>query len=111
MYLDADFGREEMVDEVRLVTSSDFELIRLQLESMNPAGGWEKIADNPRLAPLVVPQNIRRLATYEMHARGIHYLLIYDSNFGAEDFGGDPEAWGLKAIGRGEDARLYQTIW
>jgi len=58
-----------------------------------------------------VPQNIRRMATYEMHARGVHYLLIYDSNYGAEDFAEDPEVWGLKLIGRSYEARLYQTIW
>jgi hypothetical protein len=111
MYLDADFGREESVDEVRLITSSDFVRIRLQLESMNPAGGWEKIADDPRQVSVAAPQGIRRMATYEMHARGVHYLMIYDTDYGADDFAEDPEAWGLKLIGRDSQARLYQTIW
>jgi len=111
MYLDVDFGREESVDEVRLITSSDIIRTRQQLESMNAAGGWEKVADNPRQVSQPVPPDIRRMATYEMHARGVHYLLIHDSDFGAEDFAGDPEAWGLNEIGRGYGARLYQTIW
>ena len=111
MYLDVDFGREESVDEVRLITSADSEQTRLQLESINPAGGWEKIADNPMTVHVPVPQGIRRMATYEMHARGVHYLMLYDTNYGAEDFAEDPEAWGLKLIGRGYGARLYQTIW
>jgi hypothetical protein len=111
MYLDVDFGEQEAVDEVRLITSSDFVRIQFQLESANPAGGWDEVAGNPRQVPLAVPQNIRRMATYEMHARGVHYLLIYDSNYGAEDFAEDPEVWGLKLIGRGYEARLYQTIW
>ena len=38
MYLDVDFGREESVDEVRLITSADSEQTRLQLESMNSVG-------------------------------------------------------------------------
>ncbi len=111
MYIETDFGQEESVDEVRVITSSDSGRSRLQLESMNPAGGWEKIADNPRKVQLAAPENIRRMATYEMHARGVHYLMLYDTDFGAEDFAGDPEAWGLKVIGRGYGARLYQTIW
>ncbi len=110
MYLDVDFGREEPVDEVRLITSPDFVRIQLQLESMNSAGSWESLAGNPRQAAEEVPQNIRRLATYEMQSRGVRYLLIRDDNFGAEDFAGDPEAWGLKLIGRGYDARLYESI-
>jgi hypothetical protein len=111
MYLDADFGREEAVDEVRVVTSSDSKAASLQLESTNAEGGWDKLAGNPRQVSLEVPTGIRRMATYEMHARGVPYLMIYDSNFGAEDFAGDPEAWGLKLIGRDDEARLYQTIW
>ena len=110
MYLDVDFGRDEAVDEVRLITSSDFIRIRLQLESMNAAGGWEKVAENPEQVAEAVPRNIRRMATYEMKSRGVHYLLIWDDNYGAEDFAGDPEVWGLKLIGRGDEARLYQTI-
>ena len=111
MYLDADFGGEQMVDEVRVISSSDFERSRLQLESMNPSNDWEKVADNPKLEPAAVPERIRLMAIYEMRARGIRNLLIYDTNYGAEDFAKDPEAWGLKLVARGEDTRLYRTIW
>ena len=78
---------------------------------MNPSGAWEKIADNPVTVHQTVPQGIRRMATYEMYARGIHYLMIADKNNGAEDFAEDPEAWGLKLIGHTEGERLYRTIW
>jgi hypothetical protein len=118
MYLDVDFGREESIDEVGLVTSYDFGETQLELQSMNtssassnPAGEWEKVADNPQGRYLPVPKEIRRMATYEMHARGVHYLLIRDSNFGAKDFADDPDKWGLKKIGREDDASLYKTIW
>jgi hypothetical protein len=111
MYLDVDFGKEESVDEVRLITSSDFIETHLQLESMNPSGGWDKIADNPQNVIQTVPQGIRRMATYELHARGIRYLMIGDTNTGAEDFAEDPEAWGLKLLGHTGGQRLYQTIW
>jgi hypothetical protein len=110
MYLDADFGAEQMVDEVRLITSSEAR-IRLQLESMNPANVWETVSDKPRLEAAAVPAGIRLMATSEMRARGIRNLLIYDANYGADDFAKDPEAWGLKLIARGEDTRLYRTIW
>jgi hypothetical protein len=51
------------------------------------------------------------MGTYDMHARGMHYLMIYDTNYGANDFAADPEGWGLKLIGRGSEWRLYQTTW
>jgi hypothetical protein len=46
-----------------------------------------------------------------MHARGVHYLMIQDTDAGAQDFAEDPQSWGLKLIGRVDDERLYQTIW
>jgi hypothetical protein len=110
MYLDADFGAEQMVDEVRLITSPEAG-IRVQLESMNPANVWEMVSDKPGLESAAVPPGIRLMATSEMRARGIRNLLIYDANYGADDFAKDPEAWGLKLIARGEDTRLYRTIW
>jgi hypothetical protein len=111
MYLDADFGSEQMVDEVRVVTSTDFERIALRVESLNSSNVWEKVAENPKLMAGTVPSAIRLMAIYEMRERGIRSLLIYDSNYGAAEFAKDPEAWGLKLVARGEDVRLYRTIW
>ena len=48
MYLDADFGKFEMVDEVRLETSFDYANLKLQVEEMNPSGQWVKVASDPR---------------------------------------------------------------
>jgi hypothetical protein len=110
MYLDVDFGREEGVDEVRLVVSGDAELTRLQLEAMNSPAAWEKIAEHPALMDKDVPKEIRRMATHEMYARGINYFLIADTNNGSEDFAKDPESWGLKLIGQAGGDRLYRTI-
>jgi len=111
MYLDADFGSEQMVDEVRLLTSTDFDRIRLRVESLNSSSAWEKVAENPKVEAASVPSAIRLMAVYEMRERGIRNLLVYDSNYGADDFAKDPEAWGLKLVARGEDTRLYRTIW
>ena len=111
MYLDADFGSEQMVDEVRLVTSTDFERIVLRVESLNSSNAWEYVAENPKLEAGTVPSAIRLMAIYEMRERGVRNLLIYDANYGAAEFAKDPEAWGLKLVARGEDVRLYRTIW
>jgi hypothetical protein len=111
MYLDVDFGRDESVDEARVITTYDIDHTRVQLESASPADGWEKIADKPRLMYQPVPQGIRRMATYEIAARGVHFLMLRGTDYGAEDVAGDPEAWGLKVIGHDHEAALYQTIW
>lgn len=115
MYIDVDFGREEAVDEVRLETSSDYIRIKLQLEAMNSAGPssgqWEKIAGEPKDLPFEQRgYSSRRSAMLEMHARGVDYLLMVDTDFAAEDIRDDPESWGLKLVARTRGARLYKVV-
>ncbi len=110
MYIDVDFGREEAVDEVRLETSSDYIRIKLQLEAMNSAGAWEKIAGEPKDLPFEQRgYSSRRSAISEMHVRGVDYLLMVDTDFAAEDIRDDPESWGLKLVARTRAARLYKV--
>jgi hypothetical protein len=109
MYLDVDFGRLENLDQVRMETSYDYLHIKTVLEALNEAGQWTGIAGDPVAKAIDPGPNIRRAATYEMKARGIHYLLLHDGDFGADDIQGDPEGWGLTPIAAGYGIRLYRV--
>ncbi len=110
MYLDADFGRMEAVDEVRVESSHENQgPIRLQVETMDPQGRWVKVADSPDERPLHVRAVMRRSATYEMQARGVHYLMIQDDDLGAGDFRREAESWGLTVVATVPGATLYQV--
>jgi hypothetical protein len=111
MYLDVDFGRDEAVDEIRVETSSDSVSVRLQPEKMNAAGAWEKLPAQLESINVAPQPNSRRRATYEMHRLGVHYILLYDTEFGAADVRDDAEAWGLTEIASLPGVRLYKTIW
>jgi hypothetical protein len=109
MYLDVDFGRPENLDQVRMETSYDYLHIKTVLEAMNEAGQWTAIAGDPVAKAIDPAPNIRHSATYELKARGIHYLLMHDGDFGADDIQGDPEGWGLTPIAAGYGIRLYRV--
>ena len=109
MYLDVDFGRPENLDQVRLETSYDYLHIKTVLETMDPAGKWVAIAGDPAPTAVDPGRNVRHAATAELSARGIHYLLMHDGDFGADDIEGDPEGWGLTQIGAGYGIRLYRV--
>ncbi len=111
MFLEIDFGKDEVVDEVRLETSEDYKQVHLQVESMNSAGQWERLGGEAVDRTIAPPPSIRCLAIREMHNRGIHYLLMFDTDYGAGDFRDDPEAWGLKPIASTGGARLYRDVW
>ena len=111
MYLEVDFGRDEAVDEVRVQTSSDSAQVRMQPETLNASGAWEKLTATLESIDVAPNPNSRRMATYELHLRGIHYFLLFDTDFGAVDVNDDPEAWGLKKIATVNGARLYKSTW
>jgi hypothetical protein len=110
MYLEVDFGREETVDEIRIETG-DSGMIHLVAEFMDAAGTWQKAGEVTSVADLPLNPQTRRMATYELHSRGIHYLMLYDTDYGSGDIRADPEAWGLKLIATEPVARLYRTTW
>jgi hypothetical protein len=109
MYIDADFGKYESVDEVRLDTSFDFANLRWRVESMDD-GKWVKLASDPETKTISVPVGIRKWASRELHARGIDYIVMQDTDWGADDMIDDPESWGFEVIAKGYGARVYKVV-
>jgi hypothetical protein len=109
MYIDTDFGKQQLVDEVTLDTSLDGWNIRLQVEAMDKSGQWVKIASNPRDETIPPPVAIRRWASLELHERGIDYIVMQDTDWGAADMREDPESWGFEEIAKGSGARIYKV--
>jgi hypothetical protein len=110
MFVDVDFGAPTALDEIHIETSPDFANIKIRTEVSDGSGALVKLGDDFVNSPRPVKANIRRAATWEMHLRGVNYLLMSDTDFGADDMRDDPEAWGLKEIGKGYGARIYQVM-
>jgi hypothetical protein len=110
MYIDADFGKDQMVDEVTLETSFDYANLRMQIEAMDASGQWVKLAADPETQTIPAPVLIRRWASRELHARGIDYIVMQDTDWGAEDMREDPESWGFEVIAKGYGARVFKVL-
>jgi hypothetical protein len=110
MYIEADFGKYQLVDEVRFDTSPDYLGIRVGVEAMDKSGEWVKLAYEPHDSNVAAPVDIRRWATRELHERGIDYLLLQDSDWGADDVREDTKSWGFEEIARGYGARIYKVV-
>lgn len=110
MYIETDFGKYEMLDEVRIDRSPDYLNVRMQVEAMNAKGVWVKIAADPRTELIPVPVDIRRWASRELHLHGIDYILLNDTDWGADDVREDPGSWGFQEIARGYGARIYKVV-
>ena len=111
MFIETDFGADQIADEVRVVTGDDDRgLIAMQLETMNASSQWGPVAAKQEEHDLKPPKWLRRAATAELHSKGVNYILIRDDGYGAQDFLDDPDAWGLKILARTPLATLYQVI-
>ena len=108
MFVEVDFGREELLDAVFVDCSADQLEVRLKLEAQDRWGRWQTLVAAPAEAELPPPLGLRREATRELRARGIGYLLILDSDFGARDFRTRARLWGLKPLGQRGPATLYE---
>jgi hypothetical protein len=108
MFVEVDFGREEAIDTVAVDCSADQPEALLRLEAQDRWGRWQALADAPRKGELAPPLGLRREATRELRARGVGYLSILDSDFGAGDFRANAHLWGLKLLGTRGPAALYE---
>ena len=106
-YIEVDFGQDQAVDQVDVETSADHWATRIRLLGSADGSSWKPLAGMPEDLDLPPQRFARRMATLEMAARGVHYLLVEPSDYGARDILDDPGFWGLKEIGQTGEVRLY----
>ncbi len=109
MFIEVDFGRPERVDRVTLECARDQHRVRLRVEGRSASGQWRLLSDQPEEAETPPPLGLRRAAVEELKRRGVHHLLIWDDDFGAEDFRKNAVVWGVTLLGERNGARLYRV--
>jgi hypothetical protein len=108
MFLEADFGKPQLLDEVRLFVSSDALRNHVRLRGAGADGVWRDLPASRSAVPALLQNNLRAEATQELAARGIHYLLVTPTTFGANDFDENAAAWGMRMIAESPGAHLYR---
>ncbi|MEN6605375.1 MAG: glycosyltransferase family 39 protein [Bryobacteraceae bacterium] len=108
MFIETDFGRLETIDSVRVECSRDQYKIRMKLEGMDSAGHWSTLSDASQTSDAPVPVGLRRMVTQELKARGVTHLLIWDSDYGADEIRVNALAWGVTQVRELGPVRLYK---
>jgi hypothetical protein len=108
MFIEVDFGRDEIASAVRLECSHDQYGIRLRLDGRYPDGHWQALSngDGDENAP-PIPQ-LRRIAARDVKLRGIRYLLISDEDHEAGDYRDLTDQWGTTQLDEHRGHRLYR---
>jgi hypothetical protein len=108
MYISVEFAYLEVSDAVLLESPRDQYKVRLKLEGMDEGGKWKDLSAAVEESDAPPRPGLRRAAIEELKARGIHYMLIGDSDFGALDFKNRRARWGLTFLGEHDGSRLYR---
>ena len=107
-FIEAQFHREETADSVLLETAPNQWSIRLRLEGLDATGRWIPLAAGPAASDAPRPLGLRRAVAEELKRRGNDYLLVFDTNLGADDLRANADLWGIRLVGEDKGARLYQ---
>jgi hypothetical protein len=108
MFVETDFGGVVQGDGVLIETSPDQSQIRLILKGMDEHGVWRVLCAAPKISDAPPPLGLRRAAVRELERRGVQYLLLFDGEFGADDFHANADLWGITQVGEVGGARLYR---
>jgi len=108
MFVAVDLGRREIVDSVLLECSRDQYKVALKLEGRDESGAWKLLSDAPEQWEGTLELGLRRGAVEELKALGITHLLLFDHDFGADDFRTKGAVWGVTQLGEWYGARLYR---
>jgi len=107
MFVQVDFGRAQHLDSVVVESADEGHQTRITLDGLDSQGNWSTLVPQPSETMRREPMDLRRLATLELKARGVRYVMVGPGDIHPEDFQLYPRLWGLKLAGRAGDTRLY----
>ena len=106
MYVQVEFSA--VADGVLIEAAPDQGQIRLRLEGRDARRAWHTLAEAPKIFDATPPLGLRRAAARQLERSGVGYLLVFDDEFGADDFRTNQDLWGIRQIGESRGGRLYQ---
>jgi hypothetical protein len=111
-FVAVDFHGEQAADSVVLEAAPNQWAVRLKLEGRvdgdGDAGRWQLLSASATPGDAPRPLGLRRAVAEELKRRGIDYLLVFDTDNGADDLRLNTDLWGMRAVGDYKGARLYQ---
>jgi len=109
MYLEADFGRPVEITGVQFDTApGDQGSVKWELRGQVEKGSWELLSQAPEQITLPPPDNLRILAIEQLKSHGIEHLLVFNSDYFAQDFSEKTNLWGIEIAGKTAGAILYR---
>jgi hypothetical protein len=101
-----EFGQPRGVDEV-LLEYAVAGAAQVSVEVLGESSRWIRIAGRPEVSRAGAT-DLRRLATQELRASGIGYLLIDDSDFGMANLNQYTSSWGITQLAEANGTHFFR---
>jgi hypothetical protein len=81
--------------------------MRMKLEGRADSGGWKLLDAQPQVILADDPPGLGRAAVSAILARGVRWLLINETDIGAQDLRKKAAEWGITEVAN-RGSRLYR---
>jgi hypothetical protein len=107
MFVEVDLPEPKRLDAVRLLTAAEAPASHVELQGMDTDGQWHTLPAQSSTSCIRIAADLRAAAVQALLDRGIRYLLVSPSAFGANEFRENAAAWGIQRIGESGGTQLY----
>ena len=106
-YLQIDFGSPQKIDRVTADITRDQRWAATRIDIDTGDGRWRTVSDSSQIEDTPWPPRMRRAATEELKANGIHWIVIAKSDGLAPDLADRDFSWGIQPVADTREYRLY----
>ena len=86
VFVEIDLGGVSEINSVVVECSDDQDVISLAVEGSAGGEAWQRLGTDARETRIEPPPGLRRAAGEEVRRRGIRYLLVPETEYGAADY-------------------------
>ena len=107
MFLETDFGRALLIDEIVVECTRDQPGIRMAVELHKP-DGWESISDALQIYDDPPPAGLRRAAMEFFKTNHVRWMVVHELEPLMSDFREHASEWGITAVASARPFTIYR---
>jgi aspartate/glutamate racemase len=93
---------------VVLETGLNQRSIQARLDGQDGAGKWHTLANAAQVTEVAPLLGLRRAAIAELKRRGFTHMVVWNTDYAADDYRKKASLWGIRAIAEDDDGVLYE---
>ncbi len=106
MWFEVDFGKPVELDGIQIEQSEDQRWLPLAPWAWT-GGKWQRIGSRQETTTVPPRPTLRSEVRDEMNRSGVHWMLLPDGAYGADDLRDHAGEWGIRQVGMENGFRLY----